>query len=361
MRSRSLGILAVATVVAVGAAGWIVLRQPEQTGSQISAQGPMFPGLSGKLNDVTTLVVADAKQTLTMTRGAGDVWTLKEKADYPVRADAVKKTAVGMADLRLLEPRSENTEQHQKMGVAEIDQAGSEAVRLSLKDAKGADIAALLLGKVKASETTMRPAEIFMRKVGEKQAWLVQGRLEAKADAMSWIDKDTVKVVRGRIMSIDIVQPDGAKARIVRTDPKKDEFDLADIPAGKKPKNSEIGGIAGGLEFVGFDDVAKAGTIDLAQAVLTTYRTYDGLVLELRTVKQDGKPWVHFKASVDAEQAAKKLDETDERKILLPAAEVEKEAKAVAERLSPWIHQIPDYRSDNFTKKPEDLILKEGS
>ena len=47
-------------------------------------------------------------------------------------------------------------------------------------------------------------------------------------------------------------------ARIIRTDPKKEEFDLADVPTGKKPKNSEIGGIAGGLEFVNFDDVAKA-------------------------------------------------------------------------------------------------------
>jgi len=361
MRSRSLGILVAAAVAAVGAAGWIVLNQPEQAGSQITAQGPLFPGLGGKLNDVATLLVADAKQSVSIVRGPGDTWTLKEKADYPVRADAVKKTVVGMADLRLLEPRSQNSEQHLKMGVGEIDQAGSEAVRISLKDAAGADVAAVLLGKVKASETTMRPAEIFMRKVGDNQAWLVQGRLEAKADPMSWLDKETLKVVRGRIMSVDIVQPDGSKARVIRTDPKKEEFDLADVPEGKKPKNSEIGGIVGGLEFVNFDDVAKAGAIDLSQAVTTTYRTYDGLVVELKTVKHEGKPWVHFKASVDSEQAAKKLAEADERKVLLPPEEVEKEAKGVNTRLSPWVHQVPDYRSDNFTKKPDDLILKDAS
>ncbi len=361
MRSRSLAILASAAVIAVGAAGWIVMRQPEQAGSQIAAQGPLFPGLSAKLNDLATLVVADSKQTLTMVRGTGDTWVLKEKADYPVRADAVKKTVVGIADLRLLEPRSENTEQHLKMGVAEITEPGSEAVRLTLKDGKGGDMATLLLGKVKSSETTLRPAEIFVRKAGERQAWLVQGRLESKADAMSWIDKETLKVVRGRVMSVDIVQPDGSKARIIRTDPSKDEFDLDNIPEGKKPKNSEIGGIAGGLEFVNFDDVAKADTVDMSQAVTTTYRTYDGLVVVLKTAKKDGKPWIHFAASVDAEQAAKKLDETDPRKILLPAVEVEKEAKAVNERLSPWVHQVPDYRSDNFIKKPEDLILKENT
>lgn len=42
MRSRSLAILASAAVIAVGAAGWIVMRQPEQAGSQIAAQGPLF-------------------------------------------------------------------------------------------------------------------------------------------------------------------------------------------------------------------------------------------------------------------------------------------------------------------------------
>lgn len=361
MRAKGLTIMAGAAVVAVAAAAWIVARQPEQTAGGIGEQGPLFPALAQQVNEVGTLIVADAKQRITIERRGDDRWVLKEKADYRVRDDAVKKAVVGLAELRLLEPRSENPDLHLKMGVGDLDKPGSEAVRVTLKDKAAKDLASLLIGKTKASETTMRPAEIFVRKASDTKAWLVHGRLDVKADPMSWVDKETLKVVRGRIMAVDIVQPDGAKAEIRRPDPAKEEFDLVGLPKDKKPKVSDINGIAGGLEFVNFDDVAKADAVDFSKAVVTTYRTYDGLVLEIRTVKKDGKPWSNFKASVDAAQAAKDLAKTDEKKILLPAEEVEKEAAGINERLGAFAHQVPDYRSDNFTRKPDDLTIKDAS
>ncbi|WP_119418368.1 DUF4340 domain-containing protein [Desertibaculum subflavum] len=361
MRAKGLTIMAGAAVVAVAAAAWIVIRQAEQTASSIGDQGPLFPALAQQINDVGTLMIADAKQSFTIQRQGEDRWVLKEKADYRVRDDAVKKAVVGIAELQILEPRSENPELHQKMGVGDLDKPGSEAVRITLKDKASKDLASLLIGKTKASETTMRPAEIFVRKASDTKAWLVHGRLEVKADPMSWVDKETFKVVRGRIMSVEIAQPDGAKAEIRRTDPAKEEFELVGLPKDKKAKVSDVNGIAGGLEFVNFDDVAKADAVDFSKAVVATYRTYDGLVLEIRTVKKDGKPWVNFKASVDAAQVAKDLAKTDEKKILLSAEEVEKEAKGINDRLGAWAHQVPDYRSDNFTRKPDDLIIKDAS
>lgn len=361
MRAKGLSIMAGAAVVAVAAAVWVIAQQPEQTTSGIGEQGPLFPALAQQINDVGTITVADAKQRLTIQREGEDRWVLKEKADYRVVPDTVKKAVVGIAELRILEPRSENADMHMKMGVGDLDKPGSEAVRVTLKDKGGKDLASLLIGKTKASETTMRPAEIFVRKTSEAKAWLVHGRLDVKADPMSWLDRETFKVVRGRIMSVDIVQPDGTKAEIRRPDPTKEEFELVGLPKDKKPKTSDINGIAGGLEFVNFDDVTKADTMDWSKAVLTTYRTYDGLVLEIRTVKKDGKPWCNFKASVDAAQVAKEMAKNDEKKILLSAEDVEKEAKGINERLSAFAHQVPDYRSDNFTRTPEDLIIKDAS
>ena len=361
MRAKGLTIMAGAAIVAVAAAAWIIARQPEQTSVGIGEQGPLFPALAQQINEVGTLTVADGKQSLTIQRQGDDRWVLKEKADYRVRDDAVKKAVIGLAELRLLEPRSENPEMHLKMGVGDLDKPGSEAVRVTLKDKAAKDLASLLIGKTKSSETTMRPAEIFVRKTSDTKAWLVHGRLEVKADAMSWVDKETFKIVRGRIMSVDIVQPDGAKAEIRRPDPTKEEFEFVGLPKDKKPKISDINGVAGGLEFVNFDDVAKADAVDFGQAVMTTYRTYDGLVLEIRTAKKDGKPWSNFKASVDAAQVAKDLAKTDEKKILLPAEEVEKEAKGINDRLSAFAHQEPDYRSDNLTRKPDDLAIKDAS
>jgi len=361
MRAKGLTIMAGAAIVAVAAAAWIIARQPEQMTTSIGEQGPLFPALAQQVNEVGSIIIADAKQSLTIQRQGEDRWVLKEKADYRVRDDAVKKAVVGLAELRMLEPRSENPEMHLKMGVGDLDKPGSEAVRVTLKDKGAKDLASLLIGKTKASETTMRPAEIFVRKASDTKAWLVHGRLDIKADPMSWVDKETLKVVRGRIMAVDIVQPDGGKAEIRRPDPTKEEFELVGLPKDKKPKVSDINGIAGGLEFVNFDDVAKAESMDWSKAVVTTYRTYDGLVLEIRTVKKDGKPWSNFNASVDAAQVAKDLAKTDEKKVLLPAEEVEKEAKGINERLAAFAHQVPDYRSDNFTRKPDDLIIKDAS
>lgn len=352
MKTRAIAAFGGLTAAAAAAAIWLASGQGSAPAD--APQGPLFPGLASRLNDVASIALSDAKQTLTVVRGADGGWTLKEKDGYPADADAVRRAAVAVADLRLLETRSKSPDAHLKMGVADVTAAGSDAISLALRGTDGKDIAALLAGKMKSTPTTSRPGELFVRRAGEAQAWLVSGRLEVKVDPVAWAAKDTLRLERPRVMSVEIVHPEGPAVRIAKPDPKAAGWDLAEIPEGKKQDGPSVAGLAGAFEYMTFDDVSRADKIDLSKAVVGTWRSFDGVVIVSRVAKIDGKAWAAFDVSFDAEQAAKAGEGVTPK-----PEDARKGAEEMAKRVAGWAYKLPEHRSENLLRRFEDMLAKE--
>lgn len=382
MRTTSwLGLVAV-TIVVIVAAVYVVDQQQAALNTAPGSVGPLYPGLLAEVNDVRSIEVASAKQDFTIARPkAGDgPWVIAAKGNYPADPNQVKAAVVGIAELKTLSPRTDDPALYDQIGVGDIKDPKSDAVRLVLKDGSGKVLAALLVGKTASYATDTEPAQLYVRKEGEKRSWLVQGRLNVRAKPVTWMKTQIIAVPRHRIMRVEVTPEKGQPFTIERSAPTQENFTVLGLPKGVNPKITNVNGISAALDLVTFDDVAPAKGIDFTKAARVVYHTFDGLVVTVETVTHDKKPWTIFSAAVDPAQAKKEAEAKAETpptavakgkpggsakaaakpaekpaaaSATLDAAAVEKvtkEADALNKALAGWTYQLPDYRSVNFTR-----------
>ncbi len=365
MRSTSWAILVGATVVVAAGAAWTVWHDQTVTKAD-QGGGAVLPGLTARVNDVAEIGVTGQNNSFKIVR-QGDVWVVPDRAGHPADPNQVKKTVVGMAELRVLEPRTDNPANYNRLGVGDPGKDTPDAVGVVLKDAKDAVLATLILGKVKEQEVAGKPGEIYVRRPGEKQSLLASARLSPQPEIMRWVDTSISRLSRDRMLDVEISQPGNEPVvKIVRDADKPKEFKLATpLAAGKRLKSDyEITRITGGLDYLTFDDVKKADQIALKDRVVARYRTLDGLDVTVRTSTVDGKLWSTFEAAFNAERAAAYKPEAVEKDGKKEEAKadpdaVKKEAETIAKRVAGWAYQMPNGLADGFTRKLSDMILDE--
>ena len=339
MRTRSWLVLAAATLVVVAAAAWSLWQRQSATTATVEPT-LMFPGLAGRLNDVAVVEISGTKGVFRVEREA-DAWVVPEKSGYPARADKVKKTAIGLAELRTLEPRTDNPELYDRIAVGEPGKTGSDAVRIRLLDAKGGELAALIVGKVKTAETSARAAEIYVRRPADARSWLASARLAASGDILEWVEREMLRIERKRVADVVITHPDGENLRLAKKEGKEEEFDLQDIPAGLEVSSPyDVSATAGALEFISFDDVRRRADVALGEKVTRTrFGVASGLVIEAHTASVDGKHWVVFDVSAARPEAQKEADE-------------------IKARIAPWAFQIAEHKARELMRRMSDLTRK---
>jgi hypothetical protein len=371
MRNKSWAILVAAAVI-VGGAGWWVAASRDRAAQADFTPKPLFAGLTAKVNDVAGLEIMTVKTMFRVERGAtADQWTMPSRHDYPVRADLVRKNVLGIAGLETIEPRSDKPAHYNLLQVAEPDQyqpvddaaksdPGPILVRLADKDAKS--IAAVIVGKARSYPSGGKPGQLQVRKPDEARAWLAQGTLELPADPAQWLVKDLVKIDRARVAYATVKHPDGEVLRVNRGPEKTDntpvDFVLPDMPKGMKAVSPfDVNAVAGGLAYLGFEDVTKAAELDFSKATTAEIVTLDGVKAVVRTIPaadQDKKFWLTIAVSFDAA-----LVKPDAAKELLKPEEAEKQVKEAAARMDGWAYLVNDYAARDLTRRLKDLIEPE--
>lgn len=371
MRNKSWAFLVAAAVI-VGGAGWWVAASRDQAAQADFTPKPLFPGLTARVNDVMGVEISTAKTMFRIERGAAaDQWTMPSRQDYPVRADLVRKNVLGIAGLETIEPRSDKPENYNLLQVAEpdryqpVDEAaksdpGPILVRLADKDAKA--IAAVIVGKTRSYPSGGKPGQLQVRKPDEARAWLAQGTLELPADPAQWLVKDLIKIERNRVAYATVTHPDGEVLRVVRGPEKPDgtpvDFVPAEMPKGMKITSPfDVNAVAGGLAYLGFEDVAKAAEHDFSKATVTEIVTLDGVKAVVRTIPaadHDKKFWLTIAASYDPA-----LAKPEAAKDLLKPDEAEKQVKDAMARVEGWAYLVNDYAARDLTRRLKDLVETE--
>lgn len=372
MRIKAWAALAIATLVVVAAAAYTVVARRSATTEQV-ASGVLFPDLMGRINEVATLSFVKGKDRWTMTRGP-DGWVMVEKHGYRVSADLVKKIAVALADLKIVEAKTSRPELYGKIGVDDIDKEGSEAVLVELRDKADTPLAALLVGKSRTHESTTAPGKLYVRKPGEAGAWLVEARLLVPPDPLTWLDKEVVELAKARVDRVVTNHADGELVVVERGDDRVDYFKLRDLPEGRKLRSAQrLGAMAAGLEFIGFTDVAPAASKGFeGKAAVTELETHDGLRVIVEILPEpdaDDGHWARLRAEYDGslvrrlntgkkkqdgEDGARNEDRT-EAEVEDKAAEVRAEAARITELAEGWAYLVPNYRAENFLRRMADL------
>lgn len=382
--------LGVGTAVAVLLALWATSTRTPENG--IAANGePMIAGLRNAINEVKQLRIVEAgdKAVVTLNRGA-DGWTVAERGDYAADIAKVREFLIKLAEAKLTESKTANPERHAVLGVEDVAKADAKGMRVELD---GKVNAKLVVGNYSSQSTGT-----FVRRNDEAQSWLVNGNLVPDRLVANWLNKTLVDVPSDRMMQVEITR-DGKTFSVSKSSPEQSNFALDSLPAGRELVSEYEGnGIASVLAALQFDDVMKAASAvpDPASMIVVRYRTFDGLIVDATGFASEGKNYVSFKASVDADRADiaaraaqlnavadHKKDEADAagsaegsepaptvdppKAVSDPAAFVAERRKAIDDeveqlnvRVKDWVYVLPAFKYANINKRLEDLLKPKG-
>lgn len=391
MTRHTLLKLAVGTAVAVALALWAgSTRGP--TADMAEVGQPLVKGLAEAINDVTQLQIVEAgnKPAVTLLRGT-DGWGLGERSGYPADIAKVRETLIRFADATMVEAKTANPERHAALGVEDIASPEAKGMRIEI-DGK-------VPAKIVVGTFSTQGNGSFVRRNDEAQSWLVKGNLVADRQASNWLAKDLVDIASDRVMRVEIARG-GESFAVAKQSPDQATYTVENLPAGRELLSEyEANGIASVLAGLKFDDVAKAESAvpDPASMVVATFRTFDGLVVEITGFASEGRRYASFKVSLDGErvelaakaaqlnavadhardaESAPPTGAADSQEIGADAAKVEAplavrdpaafiaerrqaveaESAALEKRTRGWIYVLPAYKYANMDKRLEDLL-----
>jgi Domain of unknown function (DUF4340) len=334
MQSRSLVLLASATAVLVAIA-IVVLSSGDRGVSRVAPGQPAFPMLAARLGDVASVTVSRDGTTMTLIRD-GDSWLVAEKGNYRANAAKISQIVRAMADLTLVEPKTQNPDLYPRLEVE--DPGNGKSALVAVKDKSGGDLAQAIVGKRRYDRLGAGNDGVYLRKPGEAQTWLARGTLDPSGDPASWLDRQVIDIPEKKIAKVTLIQPDGGKLVISRSAPEA-KFAVEEAPADAKFKSeSATSGPATALETLDLDDVKPAGELKVPDkdVVTASFTTFDGLTVDLRLVERDKSNWIAISATGSG-----------------PA---EAEAEKIEDKVSHWSYAIPAYKANLLKTKLADLI-----
>ena len=274
MKRRTLVLLAVAGGASVGAALVLAPRETPPTGT---AGVLAFPGLAGRLAQAATLEIRRNEGTLVIRR-AGERWILPERSDYPIRDAKLRELLTGLSELRLMESRGGNTENFARLGVDDPAQPGSTASELRLLDAQGAVMLDVFLGRRRMRTQGNVPETVYLRRTGEAEAWLAEGRIPIEADAASWMDRDIANFPAERVRRVVVSRAGSRPLTLTRG---AAGLLLTDPPDPPQTDRTALDDVARAFEYLTFMDAQpEAATPGEAQGQ-ARFELSDDLVINV--------------------------------------------------------------------------------
>ena len=336
MRTRTAFFLVLLAAALFGAAWYYGLVPASLTGepAKVAAAPLAFPGLAPRLGSAASVVITSKGQSFSLAK-TGTLWGLTEHGTYPVQQDRLRELLTGLTELRLAEPRTADPALLERLGLGDPASAASTATLVRVLDGNGAALAELVIGHRRVRSQGGAPETVYVRRPGETQSWLAEGRLPVDADQQLWLDRDIANIESKRVASVR-VQRGGTVLEFGRDGDKPVLKLPADHP---KLDESRLEDVFRGLENLSLIDVKPATPpgqpVGTAAITLT-----DGTVVEV-TVSGTGKPdgkdiWVQLAVRGESE-----------------------EAKKLAARVTGWAYQLGAWKEKAFVPALDDLKAEE--
>src|SRR5579871_5750685 len=227
-RRRNLAILATAAFVAVLLA-LTALWQQAEFDRPSATQQEFFAGFLGHLREAARIhIVSKAGGTFDVAFVPEKGWVLPGRSDFPASFDLVRRTLVGMAAMRTIEPKTARADWLHYIAL-ETPPAG-DGIAITVSDDKGHSLASFIAGKSVDIGDPSGATGLFVRRPGETQSWLVRSVLDPRASITDWFDKTVMTVDRARIQEVDVDPAGGTAFMVHRDKPSDPDFKLTPLP-----------------------------------------------------------------------------------------------------------------------------------
>lgn len=357
MKTPALAVLAAVTAVSVIAAAVVVHgRAPSAVRAGAGGGETVFAALAGKPDAIAQIVVTRAGGAFTLAKKA-DRWVLADRGDFPVRGEQVNKAAEALAGLKLMEPKTAKASLLSRLDVDDPTTESSKATLVTLKNAQGAEIGRVILGKTRPDSLENPRSGVYARRPSEARAWLAEGDPKIAPTTADWVERAIVALKTEQVRRIATTAADGAKLEVARQKPEDKDFKIENLPADHKVKNqAAVNELANTLDALLLDDVRAAGAVEFpANAEKAELARFDGLAVRLILAKVKDDTWV--KISVAAEPWNKTED--GKTTAVEPTAEAKKEAAELAARLEGFAFKLTESAAKKLQTRMAELAEKE--
>jgi hypothetical protein len=296
-RKPFLVLVVVLAALAAATAGILVSERGGWRSADARVGQKVIPGL--KLGEVAEIAIRDESRALHLARGDGG-WKVRERADFPADVERIGDLLVKMAELKVVqaEPLPEN--QRARLQLVEPKEKGAKdtGTALELKDAKGAALARLILGKKVLRRTELAalgnrdeglPSGRYIVSGGDSATMVVVSEpfalIEPKPDL--WLAKDLIRAER--VKSIRSLGPDGRQRWTMVRD--GDNADWKFAGSSDKPDLQKATDAAGSLSWMNLVDVVVDPInteTGLSRATTIRAETFDNLTYTVRIGNKTG-------------------------------------------------------------------------
>ncbi len=313
----------------------------------------LYPGLKAELNDVSQIIVrGPGDQLLATLRHDDQRWMLVER-DYPADVGLIREVLLALAEARIVEEKTSTPELYDRLGVQDIALATARGIQLEVAGTRSP--LQLIIGEAQAGGTDMS----YVRRSGEAKSWLVTGRLTPGKTTGEWLDRQLVDIPAARVQAVRIAHPGLAALLLEKAERDSPDFAVADIPAGRELSYpgvaNSLGGLLAGLQL---DDVHGREALgdNPGKPVVARFVCFDGLIIEASAWRTDEGTRISFLASTDQAQAERYASPDS------PGFDaVVAEANAINTRLGGWIYTLPGFKTEQFTRRLQDLLAPAAS
>ena len=372
MNSKNVGVLGLVAVAVIGGGIWLA---SERSASSLESGKSLYPDLKKTLNDANAVRIHTAGDTLAVEIARkDDSWTVTERHGYPADEAKLRKLLLTFANAQLREQKTANPDNYPTLGVEDVSDANATGVRIEVAGVEPP--VNLIVGKQGPGLESQ-----YVRKVGEERSWLIDASVDTSSGPADWLRKPLIDVSADRIQSATI-ETEGAKPYTASKSSRADaDFAVDPLPNGKELSSSgAANSLATALAGLTLADVRPASELEGNPEARATYRTFDGLVVEIDGWSVEDERFVVVRTKFDealAERfktpAADKSEQPAEGESAAKASEedasvdagdkpvvpnVAEEAKTLSQSVEGWAFEIPNYKFDAIFKSLDGMLKK---
>lgn len=329
MSKRNLKILAAISLALV----LILFALQLDNNDSFTNERLLFADLRSDINDIDSLTVTrSGDDGVTVINKQQDSWVIASRENYPADIGKLRALMLALADAKIVESKTSNPELYDQLGLRDPEIEGSKGTRIELHGASREYD--LVIGN------TAQVGFRYARIAGDPQSWLIDQYPDIPDSAGEWLLRNIVDIKAADIRSATISHPDGEEIRIVKESAEASDFEVTNIPQGRELSYATVtNSITGVLSSLTLDDV-RAATDMPAEAVTTTFETFDGARVTVRTDKSDDENWIALRATATEEGVASVAE--------------------INARVEGWQFRIPEYKANQLTRRWDDILKAES-
>ena len=351
MNNKSLLILALITIVIIVAAA---ISSSDRAPQTVIEKPLLSAEIKDRINDVAQIIIESADHVVHITK-MDDEWAIMQADNYPARFEKVKKLVLDVADFKILSEKTSNPELFAELGVEDPGADNSRSTLLSLLDGTGNNLSSIILGKTRSADA------LYVRKAGSNNTYLIEGQADASTDPADWIEKALLDIANERVMEVTIQHPEDDVVNLIRARD-SENFTLTNIPEGRKSRSEYFTNQPGTfLADLTIENARSRETFIFSEPqVITTIKTYDGLVATMNSAKIDNLNYVAINFSVDETLIRQDVGGDENNTIVIgeqatEQLDVRQEMEQLNDIVSKWVFVIPQSRYLLLGKRLEEL------